>query len=91
MNKAKAMKMAEENAMSIRELRELIAKARGKGGQSRVNPQFAKEDILDILERAIAERLDDEVPAGTRYDSFKGRHVATRDQLKIANILRECA
>ena len=91
MNKSKAMKMAEANTITIRELRELIAKARGRGGQSRVNPQFALEDILDIFERAIADRLDDEVPAGTRYDSFKGHHVSTRDRLKIANILRECA
>lgn len=91
MNKVKAMKMAKENTLTIQELRELIAKARGKGGRSRVNPQFAKEDILDIFERALADRLDDEVPPGTRYDVFKGRDVATRDQLKIANILRECA
>jgi hypothetical protein len=83
MNKAKAMKMAEENTMTIRELRDLIAAARGKGGQSRVKPQLAKEDALDIFEWAIADRLDDEIPAGTRDD--------TRDQLMIANILRECA
>lgn len=91
MNKrdAKAKSLAGE--ISIGELRKMIADAKTRGGMSKVNPQFTLAETCDIYEKALAGRDDSEVPKGVRYDAYCRRDVPSRDSLKIANILRDCA
>lgn len=93
MNKREARKQAENNFRSIGELRQMIASARGRGGMSRVNSCFTLEQVLDIYDKALKERDADEVPAGMVRDIYSktGRMKPSRDSLKIANILRDCA
>lgn len=81
MNKREARNQAQENTRSIGDLMQLIAAARGRGGMSRVNPQFPLEEVLDIYEGVIGKRPMDEVPDG----------MTSRNSLIIANILRDCA
>ena len=89
MNKVKAKQMAQSNAMTIRELRDLIEAAR-IDGMSRVNPTIPMAMAVDIYRRALGDRADDEVPQGLRFDVYKRRDVPSKDFLIIANILRDC-
>jgi hypothetical protein len=91
MNRRAAAEKATESSISIGDLRRMIAATRGRGGMSRVNPKIPLELVLDIFERAIAGRPDDEVPIGTRWDSVRRRTMRTRDSLIMQNILRDCA
>ena len=85
--------MALEGVISIGELRDFIKSARGQGVMSNVNPAFPLEDTLDIYERAIAGREDNEVPKAWRNDpySLSGRMKPTADVLLITNVLRDTA
>ena len=89
MNKTTATKLARANAMTIRELRTLIESAR-IDGMSCVNPTIPKAMAVDIYRKAIAGRLDDEVPMGMKFDAYRRRDVPSKDSLIIANILRDC-
>ena len=93
MNKRRARQMALEGIISIGELRDFIKSARGQGGMSNVNPAFPLEDTLDIYERAIASREDNEVPKAWRNDPYSrsNRMKPTTDVLLITNVLRDTA
>ena len=92
MKRSEAKVGATRGVVSFGELRNLIRSSRGRGGMSRVNPAFTLEQVLDIYERAIANRPDGEVPPGFRDDYRRpGRMRRTRDSLIVQNILRDCA
>jgi hypothetical protein len=91
MKRADAKRIAAEGGKTFGELRRLIAGARGKSRMSLVNPAFPLEFALDIYERGIADRRDDEVATGTRYDAGRRRVVRTGESLIVQNILRDCA
>lgn len=91
MNKRAARQKAMEGGISIGELREMIASARGRGGMSRVNPVFELERTLDIFDAAMRDRDAAEIPTTMRRDPYSrtGRLKPTRDVLLITNILRD--
>ena len=91
MNKRAAKAKTLEGTITIGELRRMIDNVRGEDRQSRVNPAFHLRDTVDIFEKAIAGRKDDEVPRIQKSDPYSrtGRMMATRDFLLITNILRE--
>jgi hypothetical protein len=90
-SKHNARERAEQGVLSIAELRAMIALARGRGGQSRVNPTIPLEHALDIYEAALAGREDSEVPAVWRPDPYSKSDgmKPTKDVLIITNILRD--
>tara|TARA_Y100000310_G_scaffold325962_1_gene390231 strand:- start:373 stop:654 length:282 start_codon:yes stop_codon:yes gene_type:complete len=93
MNKRTARQKATEGGITIGGLRAMILKARDRGGMSRVNPAFTLDQTLDIYERAIEGRADDEEPRTLRPDPYSrsGRMKPTGDVLLITNILRDAA
>lgn len=93
MNKRDANKQALENTRTVADLRAMVANARGRGGMSKVNPQFTLEQTCDIYAAALKDRKDDEVPAGMRRDVYSRteRMKPSRDSLMISNILRDCS
>lgn len=91
MGKSEAKKRADAGGISIGELREMIAKARGKRVVCNLNPQLTHEQALDIFEKALEGRDAAEVPKTLTEDIYRpGRMRATRDHLTISNILRVC-
>ena len=92
MNKRKAQAMADAGGFSIRELRQAIADSRGRQAVSTVNPAILYNDALDIYDRSLSQRLDDEVPVMWKPDPYSrsGRMQPTRDRLIVVNILRDC-
>jgi hypothetical protein len=93
MNKKDAKEKSRSGQISVGELRAIIAKARGRGGMSRLNPAIPFERACDIYEGALSGRPDDEKPAGMRSDPYStiGAQKPTRDAQIIQNILRDCA
>jgi hypothetical protein len=92
MNKRDAKQKSCSGEITIGQLRAMIAKARGRGGMSRLNPAIPFERAADIYENALAGRLDNEKPVGMRPDPYSrvGALKPTRDALIISNILRDC-
>lgn len=94
MNRAAAKKKAQEETLTIGELRQMISAARLKGGMSKVNPAFTIDSVCDIYDGALEGRLDDELPKAWRRDIYS-RHAdavkPSRDVLIVTNILRDCA
>lgn len=91
MNRREAKRQAIENVRSFGDLRRLIEASRGRGGMSRVNPQFTHKQVLDILAAGIKNRPDDEVAVGLVEDVRRpGRMTRTLASMIIQNILREC-
>lgn len=94
MNKRDAVAKSREGKISVGELRQLIALAKGRGGMSKVNPMVQLAHACDIYAGALDGREDSEVPQGMRVDPYSGRvprYKPTRDSRIIANILRDCA
>ena len=91
MNKQEAKRISISSTLSIGQLRQYIADARGRPWQSRVNSEFAMAQVCEIYERALAGRDDAEVPDGVRYNVYKHRNEPSKDSLIIYNILRDCA
>lgn len=92
MGKNEAKRRADAGGISIRELRSMIANARGRGGPCRINAQLTHEQACDIFERALEGRADEEVPKTLTEDIYRhDRMRATKDHLLISNILRVCA
>lgn len=89
MNKREAKAKSLEGTISIRELRRLIAAARGRGGMSKVNRAIPHERALDIYATGLEGRDDDEVPKGQVFDALRFKMRATKDALMIHNILRD--
>jgi hypothetical protein len=87
-----ASRIATGGEITFGELRRMIAAMRPKaaGRMSRVNKVFPLGAALDIYERGIANRKDDEVVAGWR-DYCIGKPKRTGDSLIAQNILRDCA
>ena len=81
MDKRTARNQAYSREYTVGELRGLIAGARGRGGQSRVNKALPLKDVLDIYERALDGRADAEL-----YDITVGRGSAV---MTVTNILRD--
>jgi hypothetical protein len=91
MGKSEAKKRADAGGISIGDLREMIAKARGKRTVCNINPQLTHEEALDIFEKGLAGRDDSEVPITLAEDVYRpNRMKPTRDHLVISNILRVC-
>lgn len=91
MGKRKAKELADAGGISIGQLREMISKARGRGGLCNINPQLTHEQACDIFERGLEGRDDAEVPKTLTEDIYRpGRMRVTRDHLTISNILRVC-
>lgn len=89
--KRKAKELADAGGISIGQLREMISKARGRGGLCSINPQLTHEQACDIFEKALEGRDDAEVPKTLTEDVYRaGRMRATKDNLLISNILRVC-
>ena len=91
MGKRKAKQTADAGGISIGQLRDMIQKARGRGGPCNINPQLTHEQACDIFERALEGRNDVEIPKTLVEDIYRpGRMRATKDHLIISNILRVC-
>lgn len=91
MGKSEAKKRADAGGISIGELRRMIAEARGKRAVCNINSMLTHEQALDIFEAALSGRDAAEVPKTLVEDIHRpGRMRATRDHLKISNILRVC-
>jgi hypothetical protein len=93
MNRRDAKEKSRSGDISIGELRALIAKARDRGGMSRVNGSITLAQACGIYAAALERRPDDEKPAGMKIDPYStvGALKPTRDALTIQNILRDCA
>lgn len=92
MNKRKARAIALEGKTSVADLRQMIAGARNRNGNSNVNPAFLLSDVLDIYDAALKGRDDAEVPVVWKTDIYsrRGAMKPTPDVLLITNILRDC-
>lgn len=90
MNKTAAKKYLENNKITYGDLKELIHNTRGRGGMSRVNPQFTLEQVLDILERAFKDKNDDTIIEVFKYSPVKNKMVKTASALGAINVIREC-
>lgn len=91
MNKRDAKKLAEAGTLTVRELRDMIAAARGKREMSRVNRMIGHGLALNIYDAALAHRDPDEKMGGMRADPYSGRLKPTRSSLTVRNILMDCA
>ena len=93
MNKKAARTKALSGDVSIKYLREIIKERRTKNieGYSAVNKNLPMYIVLEIYERAISDRADEERPNPYRYDCYKDREVVSKDVLLMTNILRDCA
>lgn len=91
MGKSEANKRADAGGISIGDLREMIAKARGKRAVCAINPNLTHEQALDIFDAALAGRDAAEVPKTRVPDVYRAGHMrTTKDHLMISNILRVC-
>jgi hypothetical protein len=94
MDRQAAQQKAREEAVSIGDLRELIAGASIKGGMSKVNPGLTLRMVCGIYEEALAGRDAAEVPKAWKRD-IHSRNIdaqkPSRDFLIVTNILRDCA
>lgn len=86
MNKREAKRRAYEEDITVADLRRMIDATRGRGGRSRVNPEFGLEMVLDMMARALDGKDDDMVLRNEGIGRSGTGHV-----MIVTNILRECA
>lgn len=91
-SRLRAKKLAEGETITIGQLRHMICARRGSGGMSAVNPAIPLDKVLDIYLGALEGRPEGDIPRAWRPDPYSrsGRMRATRDQIIVTNILRDC-
>lgn len=91
MNKHEADRLALSRTLTFGDLRRDIARCRGRGGVSSVNPSLHLEQALDIYEAAIKGEPDDLIFEGwIEGGCYSGRMVRSKESLIARNILRDC-